>query len=64
MIARSSDEHALNVIVYDITGKIVERRLNAPANGNFQVGSQLGSGVYIVEVRQGKRKETVKLVKL
>ena len=49
--------------ISDITGIIVERRANVPANSTLQLGSGYHSGIYIAEFVQGGDKVTILLIK-
>ncbi len=51
------------LIVTDVMGRIVERKMNVPANGTLQLGSRLSAGVYFIEVMQNGKKERLRLVK-
>jgi Bacterial Ig domain/PA14 domain/Secretion system C-terminal sorting domain/HYR domain/Calx-beta domain len=60
---RSNSDKTITVKVMDAMGRMVENRLNAPANGTLRLGERLPAGIYFVEVTQGVRKERLKLVK-
>jgi Bacterial Ig domain/Secretion system C-terminal sorting domain/PA14 domain/HYR domain len=60
---RSNSDEALVVILTDLSGRVVEKRTQVPANGTLQIGSKLLTGVYFVEVVQGTQRERLKLVK-
>lgn len=53
-----------NVIVYDLTGKVMETIQNQDAASGITVGSNLVGGVYIVEIQQGSQSKKVKVVKM
>jgi hypothetical protein len=63
IITSSNSEKALSIIITDVQGRVVERKVNIAANGTLQVGSKLSAGVYFVEVTQGEQKQVIKLVK-
>ena len=48
--------------VYDMYGKKVYVT-NGSANRNYRFGENLVIGVYVVEIRQGNNRKTIKLVK-
>jgi hypothetical protein len=49
--------------VYDLLGRIVERKENLRVNQNLQVGKNYQPGIYFAEVAAGTEKVIVKLVK-
>ncbi|HTM66215.1 MAG TPA: choice-of-anchor L domain-containing protein [Flavipsychrobacter sp.] len=51
------------VTVYDITGRIAQRKLNQDTNTNIVLGTDLAQGVYIIEVKNGTTVKKVKMVK-
>jgi hypothetical protein len=63
LMTRSSSIETLSITLTDVLGRVVERRMQVPANGTLQIGSKLLPGVYFVEVAQGAQKEKVRLVK-
>jgi hypothetical protein len=58
----SSYLETVKVTVYDMTGKAVKYFTFGPKQ-NFAIGNDLKSGVYTIEVRQGKHVKTIKVVK-
>lgn len=63
LVTRSSSDKALTIMVTDVAGRVVEKKLHVAANGTVQLGQQLPSGIYFVEVRQGEQKKNLKLIK-
>lgn len=63
VITKSNIDKTLDVTITDVTGRIVERRLNIAANGTIHFGNKLRAGLYFVEVIQAKQKQRLKLVK-
>ncbi len=61
-IESNSFEHA-DVTVYDLTGRIVQRKLNQNTNTNIVLGTDLSQGVYIIEVKNGTSVKRVKMIK-
>jgi uncharacterized lipoprotein YddW (UPF0748 family) len=53
----------LSLKVVDNTGRLIELRQGLPANGLIYLGNQYHPGMYFVEVVQGDRKRTLKLIK-
>jgi hypothetical protein len=49
--------------LYDIAGKLIESRNNISSNQTLQIGSNLKTGVYILELRQDSRIKQFRLVK-
>jgi hypothetical protein len=53
----------VQMVVYDAVGRIVKKMERGDASGPIKFGEDLKVGVYIVEVRQGENRKTLKLVK-
>lgn len=53
-----------NVMVYDLSGRIVERAPATHTNTEVVLGRNLTPGVYFVEVRHGSLSKKIKVVKL
>jgi hypothetical protein len=53
----SSTDKPYLFILYDVTGREIERQSNGAEDGSFRFGERLGKGFYFVEViREGKSK--------
>ena len=52
-----------DVILYDITGRTMESKLNQQINSDIVFGQNLTPGIYVIEVRQGSESRKVKVVK-
>jgi hypothetical protein len=63
VISRSNKQDPLTVRVLDVLGRVVEVRNGIAANSSFTLGHKYLSGMYYVEVIQGKDKITLKLIK-
>ncbi|MDO6433213.1 ExeM/NucH family extracellular endonuclease [Flavitalea sp. BT771] len=63
LVTRSSSDKALTIVVTDVAGRVVERRLNVAANGTVLLGSSLPIGMYFVTVRQEDVVRNLKLIK-
>jgi hypothetical protein len=60
----SSSEERVNVMVYDMTGKMIDQRDVTPKEvSELQVGDRYPSGVYNVIVTQGENTKTLRLIK-
>ncbi|RYE55439.1 MAG: T9SS type A sorting domain-containing protein [Sphingobacteriales bacterium] len=59
--SRSAAPVQLRVI--DVLGRIVEQKQNLPANGSLQIGSHYGSGIYFIELLQGKKRKQLTVIK-
>jgi hypothetical protein len=59
----STSEKPLSIIVTDVLGRVMERKMNVPANGTIQIGGKLTAGVYFVEVIQGGQRQKLKLIR-
>ena len=51
------------IVVYDAIGRQVKKIEKGDASGAIKFGEDLKVGVYVVEVRQGVNRKTLKLVK-
>ena len=58
----SAANEKIEVNLYDINGRFISK-LNAVKNQTYKFGNDLRPGVYMIEVRQGQQRKTVKLVK-
>lgn len=63
LVTRSNSDKALTIILTDVAGRIVEKRLNIAANGTITLGHGLPSGIYFAEVRQDGQQQNLKLIK-
>lgn len=50
--------------VIDVLGRVVEQRSNLPANGMVQLGSRYETGVYFIELLQGKKRKQLTVQKI
>ena len=60
---RSSSDQPIAVTITDITGRLVQRILNMPANQDLHFGNKLPPGVYFLAVTQKDKRERLKFVK-
>jgi len=60
---QSSSKEVFQLRVLDVSGKIVETRNGMVANTTFHIGNNFQSGIYLVEVTQGKQRQILKLIK-
>jgi hypothetical protein len=60
-VAGSSKEK-VSIIVTDLLGRM-QQRIEGTANQTFKLGSRLKAGVYMVQVIQGDKAQTIKIVK-
>ena len=56
-------DNNIQITVYDNLGRVIERKSSLPSNQTIRLGSSYHSGIYLVEIVQGTRKQTLKLVK-
>jgi Esterase-like activity of phytase/Bacterial Ig domain/PA14 domain/Secretion system C-terminal sorting domain/Bacterial protein of unknown function (DUF839) len=63
IVTKSSSDKPLNIVVTDVSGRIIERKSNVAANGTLRIGNKLPAGIYLIEVMQGTQKERLKLMK-
>ena len=62
VLENASNEKVL-VTVYDAIGRQVKKIENSNSQSPIRFGEDLKAGAYIVEVRQGENRKTIKLVK-
>ena len=60
---RGNAANNIRLTVYDNLGRVIERKSSLPSNQTIRFGSSYRSGIYLVEIVQGTRKQTLKLVK-
>ena len=59
----STSPKPLAITVVDNMGKVIEARSGLPSTGLFYLGSNYAPGIYYLEVKQGSKTETIKLIK-
>jgi hypothetical protein len=60
----TSSEDKVGIVVYDMTGRLIERREVRPSDMvEQQIGDRYPSGVYNVVVTQGEEVKTVRVIK-
>ncbi len=60
---QSLSKYNVNLVVTDITGRVIEQRTNIAANSTIQFGSSYHPGTYIAQFMQGNDKVTIRLIK-
>jgi uncharacterized protein len=63
MVTKSGSDKPLTINVFDVSGRIAERKSNIAANGTVRIGNKLPAGIYLIEIIQGTEKQRLKLVK-
>lgn len=63
IIIRSRSENNIQLTVYDNLGRVIESKASMSSDQTFRIGSKYRAGIYLVEIIQGKQKQTLKLVK-
>jgi hypothetical protein len=63
LVFRSVSKSKIKLVVYDITGRLVDQNLEIPANSSLQLGNEYQNGLYIAELIQGGEKVVLKLAK-
>jgi autotransporter-associated beta strand protein len=63
-INASTEKGRVYVKVTDLFGKTVEAKEMAPGRSTILLGSEYQPGVYVIEVSQGRDKQTARLIKL
>jgi hypothetical protein len=60
----TSSEDKVSVVVYDMTGRLIERREERPSDMvEQQIGNRYPSGVYNIVVTQGEEVKTLRVIK-
>jgi uncharacterized protein len=59
----SGSDKPTTIIVRDIAGRMLAKYSNQTANGTVKTGAGLAAGIYFVEVAQGDKSQTLKLIK-
>jgi hypothetical protein len=63
-VLNANDSETINVVIYDMSGKLIERHAVNPMDIEVaKFGSNLASGMYMVEVRQGANQAVIRQVK-
>jgi hypothetical protein len=60
---QSSSSEPLQLTVTDALGRVVETKNRIAANTTYNIGNSFRPGIYIAEVRQGKQRQLLKLVR-
>ena len=60
----STSKENTDIVVYDLTGKVVEEKRSQPAGTETLVGTALAKGVYMVEVKQGANTQKIRVTRL
>ena len=60
---KSNSNERVSLLVYDALGRQVKKIEKGDAISPIQFGEDLKTGVYIIEVRQGANRKTIKLLK-
>lgn len=60
---RGKSGNNIRLTVYDGMGRVIETRSSLQSNQTVRLGSFYHSGIYLVEIVQGKQKQTLKLLK-
>ncbi|HEU5165645.1 MAG TPA: choice-of-anchor tandem repeat GloVer-containing protein [Chitinophagaceae bacterium] len=63
LVTQGNINQPISLLVYDVSGRIIERKYNLPANYSISIGHSYKPGLYLVEIMQGNQKQTLKLVK-
>jgi hypothetical protein len=60
----SNSTEKVDVVIYDIAGKILETLSGQKANTEISIGSKLAPGVYLIDVKQGEVSQRTRVVKI
>ncbi|MEJ7625655.1 MAG: family 10 glycosylhydrolase [Ferruginibacter sp.] len=59
----SDNNEPFSIRVTDIAGRTIEKRNSIAANSSLALGHNYASGIYIIELQQGKNKKSIKVLK-
>jgi uncharacterized repeat protein (TIGR02543 family) len=63
-VLNANDSELINVAIYDISGKLIERIVVNPTDiEQTRFGKNLSSGMYMIEVRQGANQSVIRQMK-
>ena len=63
-VLNANDTETINVVIYDMSGKLIERNAVNPMDiENVKFGLNLASGMYMIEVRQGLNQAVIRQAK-
>lgn len=60
----SNSSEKVDVVIYDIAGKILQTLPGQKANTEISIGEKLAPGVYLIDVRQGEVSQRTRVVKI
>lgn len=63
-ILSSNDESNIDMIISEISGRVISSVKDLKPNEEVSFGSELAAGIYYITVQQGQLKETRKLIKI
>lgn len=63
LVTSSGSEQFITIRVTDVLGRVIDIKQNVPANGTLHLGRHYRPGIYYVELIQGAKKVTTKLIK-
>ncbi len=52
-----------DIVVYDLTGRIIEKYLAQPIGADISVGKDLAPGIYMIGIKQGSMSRMIKVTK-
>ena len=61
-VTSSSDED-LEIKIYDMLGQLINEKKGIPNSDDIIIGSTLASGIYVIEVKQGSKENTIRIIK-
>ena len=60
---QSKSKEKVKLTVFDVAGRIIERKTDVIANGTLQLGHRYHSGIYFAEITQGNERIIFRLIK-
>jgi hypothetical protein len=63
VIVESESSEPASVLIYDLSGKILEEIKDVVVEEEFTTGSDLKAGIYIMKIQQGEHIQNVRIVK-
>jgi hypothetical protein len=64
ILVQSSSKEVITIQLQDVSGRVIGSINNVKNNQLVSVGNQLIAGIYFAEVRQGRNKKIIRLIKL
>jgi hypothetical protein len=63
LLLRSASKERIQILIYDVTGRVVEQIVDVTANSSIKLGRKYQKGLYFIQLFQGHEKVILRLVK-